>query len=88
MTHKHLFAALLMSLLLAACSDPSKSEIIAKAKGIDSKDKLEATLGQPDDLSKLGPLEKWTYKASDGQVTFIITGNTVALELAGGSSQD
>jgi hypothetical protein len=79
--------ALLLPLLLVACGDSSKSELIGKAKGADTKAKLESALGRPDDLTKVGPLEKWTYKASDGEVTFLITGESVALELAGGSSQ-
>ncbi|MGF1609080.1 MAG: hypothetical protein ACFCUQ_06775 [Kiloniellales bacterium] len=77
--------AVLIPLLLVACGDPSKSDLIGKAKGADTKAKLEAALGAPDDLTKLGPLEKWTYKASDGEVTFLITGDSVTLELAGGS---
>lgn len=77
--------AVLIPFLLAACGDSSKAELISKAKGADTKDKLEAALGAPDDLTKVGPLEKWTYKASDGEVTFLITGDAVTLELASGS---
>lgn len=79
-------AALVLPLLLVGCGDPSKADLIDKAKGADTKTELESALGQPDDLTKVGPLEKWTYKASDGQVTFIITGDSVALELAGGET--
>ena len=71
---------------LAACGEPSKGEIIEKAESADTKSKLEDALGKPDDVSKLGPIERWTYNASDGQVIFIITGETVALEMAGGGS--
>lgn len=68
---------------LVGCGDPSKAEILNKAKSADTKAELEEALGLPDDLTKLGPVEKWTYKASDGEVTFLITGEAVALELAG-----
>ena len=81
-------AALVLPLLLLGCGDPSKAELIEKAKGADTTSALEAALGQPDDLSKVGPLEKWTYKAADGEVTFIITGESVALELAGGQASE
>ena len=73
-------------LLLGACGEPSKAEILDKAKGADTKTKLETALGRPDGLDKVGPIEKWTYEAADGQVTFIITGESVALELAGGQA--
>ena len=32
---------------------------------------------------KLGPLEKWTYKARNGQVVFVLVGDVVTLEAAG-----
>ena len=72
-------------LLLTACGEPSKAEIIEKAQGANTKSKLESALGRPDDFDKLGPIEKWTYEAKDGQVTFIITGDAVAIEFAGSS---
>ena len=40
-------------------------------------------IGKPDDVSKLGPLEKWTYKARNGQVVFVLVGDVVTLEAAG-----
>lgn len=80
--------ALVLPLFLLGCGDSSKAELIEKAKGADTKSQLEAALGQPDDLAKVGPLEKWTYNASDGEVTFIITGESVALELAGGQASE
>jgi len=80
--------ALVLPLLLLGCGESSKAEIIEKAKGAGTKAELEAALGQPDDLAKVGPLEKWTYNAADGEVTFIITGDSVALELAGGQASE
>jgi hypothetical protein len=76
--------ALAASLLfaLAACGEPTQHDIIEKAKGIDTKQQLEKKLGKPSDVSKLGPIEKWTYKAKDGDVVFVITGDRVAVEAA------
>ena len=41
---------------------------MAKAREVKTRAELERALGKPDDVSKLGPLEKWTYKARNGQV--------------------
>lgn len=68
--------------LLAACGDPTKADLVKKAQGADTKAKLESVLGKPTELSKVGPVEKWTYKAKDGAVVFIITGETVAIQAA------
>jgi len=75
-------------LVLGACGAPSTQEITRKAAGITAKADLEKKLGKPDSFNKLGPIETWTYKASDGQVTFLITGDTVRLDLAGGSKPE
>lgn len=75
-------AAFAVLFVLAACGDPSKAELVKKAEGADTKAKLESALGRPTNLSKLGPVEKWTYKAKDGEVVFVITGDTVALQAA------
>lgn len=76
-----LFAAVLA---LAACGEPTKKDILDKAENIETKADLEEALGAPDDISKVGPLERWTYQAEDGRVTFIITGERVSLKAAGG----
>ncbi len=72
-------------LAAAACGEPSKGDILEKAKGITAKTELAKALGKPDDINKLGPIETWTYKASNGEVVFLITGETVALQAAGSS---
>lgn len=72
---------------LAACGDPSKEDMLKKAEKVTTKAELEKALGKPTDISKVGPLEQWTYKASNGQVVFIITGDRVALQAAGGSGE-
>jgi len=69
---------------LAACEE-SKQDILEKAEGVATKSALKSALGRPDTMDKLGPLERWTYKASDGTVIFIITGDTVAIEATGGN---
>lgn len=66
-------------LLLSGCFEDSKSEILAKAEQAGDKAGLRDALGEPDDVDKVGPLETWTYKASDGSVSFVIAGDTVTL---------
>lgn len=44
---------------------------------------LERALGKPTDLSKIGPLETWTYRASNGTVVFVVVGDTVTLQATG-----
>jgi hypothetical protein len=72
------------SLVLSACGEPTKKDILDKAEGIETKAELEKALGEPDDIGKVGPIERWTYEASDGTVTFVITGERVSLKAAGG----
>jgi hypothetical protein len=68
-------------LLLAACFAPSKADLIKKAGGVSSRAELETALGEPSEVSKIGPLEKWTYQASDGKVVFLLAGDTVTFEV-------
>lgn len=79
---KSVVCALALTLFLAACGEKSKKEITDAAKSAATKFQLESILGKPDEMSKLGPVEKWTYKATDGTVVFVITGDTVALQAA------
>ncbi|MBI5119927.1 MAG: hypothetical protein HZA67_02905 [Rhodospirillales bacterium] len=73
---------LALPLLLIACGDPSKADIVKKAEKADTRAKLENVLGRPQGVDKLGPVERWTYKAKDGEVTFVITGDAVVLSAA------
>lgn len=73
-------ALLLTSALLIAACDSSKEDILKKAEGIETRQQLEEVLGRPDDISKLGPMESWTYKASNGSVTFVLAGDVVTLQ--------
>ncbi len=79
------FAALFL-LGLTACGDPSKEDILSKARDVKTRAELESKLGKPSNISKLGPIEQWSYKASNGEVIFIITGDTVALQATGSGS--
>jgi hypothetical protein len=72
----------LVALLAGGCAQ-SKEDMIRKAEGVSSKSELESRLGRPDDISKLGPMETWTYEASNGQVVFLIVGDTVTWPAAG-----
>lgn len=75
-----LLAALALASLLAGCFGDSKADILKKAKGAETSDQLESALGAPDEVDKLGPLEQWSYEASDGKVLFAIVGGKVTLE--------
>jgi len=71
-------------LSLAGCGSPSKLDISKKTVNIKTKAELENVLGKPDDFNKLGPIETWKYKASDGEVVFLVVGDKVKLQAAGG----
>ncbi len=79
---RRLLVATLALLLLAGCSR-SKEDIVGKAREAKTRADLERTLGKPDDISKLGPVEQWTYKASNGEVVFVVVGDTVTLQATG-----
>ena len=76
-------ALLAAALALAACGPASTAETLKKAEKIETKAALEKALGRPTEVGKLGPIEQWTYKTSDGSVTFLITGERVALSAGG-----
>lgn len=69
--------------LLAACGGRTKEDIVSKARDVSTRAQLEQALGQPDDIAKLGPMERWTYVASNGQVVFVVIGDTVTLQTTG-----
>ncbi len=72
---------------LTACGPSSKEDMLAKARDVKTRTQLESALGKPDDVSKLGPVETWTYKAKNGQVVFVLVGDTVTIEAAGGGEK-
>lgn len=77
-------AVALLLALVAGCGGRTKEEIIERTREISTRAELERTLGRPDDIAKLGPVEQWTYRASNGEVVFIIVGDAVTLQAAGG----
>ena len=69
--------------LVAAMSLP------ATAVGADPDWKaVEQALGKPSDISKVGPVEQWTYNASNGTVVFLIAADKVTLQAAGSAPVD
>jgi len=71
-----------LAFVLAGCGPPTKEDLLAKAKNAKTRAQLEKALGKADDVSKLGPVEKWTYKAKNGQVVFVLVGETGTIEAA------
>lgn len=82
------FLLALAAAVALGCGPPSQHEIIEKAEGLETKQELEAAIGAPDEVDKLGPLERWTYRAADGDVEFAIRGDKVALEATKDRDED
>jgi len=80
--------ALVLAFTLTGCGAGSKQDIVKKTAKVSTKAELERMLGKPDNFNKLGPVETWTYKASDGEVTFLITGDTVQMQAATGEKKN
>jgi hypothetical protein len=72
---------LLAGLALAACGRGTKHDMIRKTDGVTTRAELERVLGKPDrfESAGVGPLrmESWIYRASDGEVLFVVAGDTV-----------
>jgi hypothetical protein len=77
-----LLVGVLAAGLLVGCSR-SKEDLVQKARGVGTRAELERALGKPSDISKLGPVEQWTYQASNGTVVFLIVGDKVTLQATG-----
>ncbi len=82
-----LACAALALAFVAGCGSPTKEDLLSKARNVSTRDELEKVLGKPADIAKLGPLERWTYKASNGDVIFIILGDKVTLQATGAPEQ-
>ena len=67
--------------LVTGCSR-SKEDLLDKSRGVTARADLERALGKPSEVNKLGPVEQWTYQASNGTVVFLIVGDTVTLQAA------
>lgn len=88
MTGRRLVLAAMMALAVAGCDrTPSKADLLKKAEGVKTKADLEKALGKPAEVDKVGPIERWTYKASDGSVTYIIVADQVTLDMTGGGGK-
>jgi hypothetical protein len=72
---------------LSGCGRASKQDISKKTSSIKTKSELESVMGKPDDFNKVGPIETWKYKASDGEVVFVIMGDKVTLQAAGNEKE-
>jgi hypothetical protein len=70
--------------LLVGCSR-SKEDLIEKSRRVSTRAELERALGKPSDIGKLGPVEQWTYTASNGTVVFLIVADRVTLQATGGT---
>ncbi|MDA0340278.1 MAG: hypothetical protein O3B74_01615 [Proteobacteria bacterium] len=77
-----------LALFLTGCFDDSKADILKKAKAAETSEQLESALGKPDDVSKLGPIEQWTYEASNGTVVFSIVAGDVTLKTTSDKAKD
>ena len=78
---------LLAVALVGGCSR-SKEDLVEKSRGASTRAELERALGKPSDIAKLGPVEQWTYKASNGNVVFLIVADKVTLQAASGGADD
>ncbi|MGH7399255.1 MAG: hypothetical protein ACRELW_17145 [Candidatus Rokuibacteriota bacterium] len=78
---------LLAAGLLAGCSR-SKEDLIQKSREVSTRAELERALGKPSDINKLGPVEQWTYEASNGTVVFLIVGDKVTLQATGDPAEE
>lgn len=69
----------LIALALAACDAPPSTlaDIIRKAEKAGTRAELERAPGKPDRLTRIGPAETWTYKATDGEISFLVVGDSV-----------
>ena len=77
-----LLAWMVAASLLVGCSR-TKEDLIQKSRAATTRAELEQALGKPSEISKLGPVEHWTYEASNGRVVFLILGDKVTLQATG-----
>ncbi len=76
---RQLAASILIALALAACDGaPSTlAEIVRKAEKAETRAEHERALGKPQKLTRNGPAETWTYKATDDEISFLVVGDSV-----------
>ena len=68
------------ALTLAGCGRGSKQDVLGQVKDAKTKADVEKVLGKPDDTDKLGPMETWTYKVSNGNVNLRFLGDKLLWE--------
>jgi len=78
----------LVLVFLTACGGETKKDIVGKTRNVSTRTELEKALGTPADIAKFGPMERWMYKATNGEVVFIIIGDSVTMQSAGGSRKN
>ena len=76
-------ATLILAASLAACDDPTKEHILKKSEGAHNRESPEAALGRPDDISKTGSRERWTYDAANGTGILVLAGDLVTMSSTG-----
>jgi hypothetical protein len=71
--------ALMIALVLSACDPPPSTiaDIVRRAEMAGTRVELERALGKPHRLTRVGPAETWTYKATDGEISFLFVGDSV-----------
>jgi hypothetical protein len=82
-----LASALVLLAILSACGPRTKEDLIERTRGVETRVELEKAAGKPNDIAKMGPVETWTYRASNGDVIFLIIGDKVTLQAAGGGER-
>ena len=87
MRHWRIALAAGLMLVLAACGKPTKEEMLQKSEAAKTKAEVVAVLGQADDIAKIGPLEIWTYRASNGRLVFTMLNNDVTLVVTEGGKK-
>lgn len=75
---------IVVAVAIVACDD-RKEDILTKSEKAKTREQLRSVIGDPDEVSKVGPIETWTYHTSNGSVTFTLAGDTVMLKATGGT---
>ena len=77
--------ALFLLALLTGCGQGTTQEVSKKVETshVKTKAELESLLGKPDKFEKLGPIESWTYKTSDGEYSVQVMGDKVVFSSGG-----
>ncbi len=77
-----LLCLVVIAAVIVGCDD-RKEDILKKSENVKTRKQLRAAIGDPDNASIVGPIETWTYEASNGRVTFTFAGDTMMLKTTG-----